>query len=270
VPSSLRKVVRRAIPHSMYRRYRKRKIASAIATYPAHDVTHVYGKHTLRIRLADPLAQGWYDRDWEEWPIMAFLRAHGVLVSGATIFDLGAHQAIVALMMAREVGETGDVVAVEAESHNARVAAVNRDLNGAQNLRVIHAAAGATAGFTSFAEGLNGHVDPRTASGNVVVPLVTVDGLAEEFGAPDLVFIDVEGYEGHVLRGARSTLANGSTSFVVEVHDTIAAFDGSSQAVADCFVGFDRYMAVNDDEPFVALKGSPPEGRYFLVAIPAA
>jgi FkbM family methyltransferase len=269
VPSSLKQVARRAVPHSLYRRYRKRKIAAQIATYDAHDVTHLYGGGTLRIRLADPLAEGWYDRDWEEPEVMPFLRDRGVLAPGARIFDLGAHQAVIALMLARDVGDAGHVLAVEAEPHNARIAEVNRELNDARNLTILHAAGGATDGVTSFAEGLNGEVDSRTASGNVMVPMVTVDGLAKEHGVPDLVFIDVEGYEAQVLNGATSTLANGSTSFMVEVHESITAFGGSPRAIADRFRGFERYVAVNDDDPLLALEGSPPAGRFFLVAIPA-
>lgn len=271
VSSSLNRVARRVLPHSLYRRYRRRKIASSIASYDPHEVTHEYGGHTFRIHLADPLAAGWYDRDWKEPEVISFLREHGVLVPGARVFDIGAHQAVVALMLTRNVGDSGQVVAVEAEPHNARIAAVNRDLNSARNLTIIHAAGAAAEGFTSFAEGLNGHVDQGTAPGNVTVPTVTVDGLAEEYGAPDLVLIDVEGYEGNVLKGAVSTLANGSTSFVVEVHDTITDYDGSARAIADCFLGFDRYLAMNDDDPFEALRGSPPaDERFFLLAIPGA
>jgi FkbM family methyltransferase len=258
------------LPHSLYRRYRKRKIGFSIARYDPHEVTHVYGGCTLRVHLADPLAEGWYDHDWKEPAAMPFLREHGVLVPGARIFDIGAHQAVLALMLTRNVGDSGQVVAVEAEPHNARIAAVNRERNGAGNLTIIHAAGAAEKGFTSFAEGLNGHIDQRTASGNVTVPTVTVDGLAAEHGVPDLVLIDVEGYEGNVLKGARRTLANGSTSFVVEVHDTIADYGGSSRAIADCFLGFDRYIAINDDDPFEALRGPPPEKRFFLLAIPRA
>src|SRR2546423_12640881 len=101
---SLRTIVRRALPHSIYRRYRKRRIASLIAGYDAHEVTHEYGGHRLRVHLADPLAQGWYDRDWEEWKIISFLRDRGALAAGAAVVDIGAHQAIVALMFARATG----------------------------------------------------------------------------------------------------------------------------------------------------------------------
>lgn len=268
VSRSLRSVVRRALPHALYRRYRGRLIASAISQYEPHEVTHRYGGHELRIRLADPLAQGWYDCDWEESPVMALLREHGVLVPGARIFDLGAHQAVVALMLVREAGAEGHVVAVEAEPHNARVAAENRELNGASNLTVIHAAAAAAEGSLSFAVGLNGTVDQRAVSGNVTVRAVTVDQLAAQFGVPDLVFIDVEGYEAHVLRGAISALTNGTTSFVVEVHETITNFGDSTSAIVDRFRDFTCYVAANDRDPFQPLEGTPPRGRFFLVAFP--
>ncbi len=272
MPSSLRHVARRVVPHFAYRRYRRRKVAALIRDYTPRDVTHVYGGHTLRIRLEDHLAQGWYDRDWAELPMMAFLRDRGVSVRGATIFDLGAHQAVVALMLAGEVGESGHVVAVEAEPHNARVAAINRDLNGAGNVTIIHAAASATEGTISFSAELNGKVEQQTTTANITVPTVTVDGLARKYGTPNIVFLDVEGYEGQVLKGATATLANGSTSFLVEVHgaQALAAFGISSDAITDRFLGFDRYVATSDDEPFTVLSGPPPAGRFFLVAIPAA
>lgn len=268
--AGLKAVVRRMLPHPIYRRYRQRKVAALIAGYVPHDVTHSYGGHTLRVHLADPLAEGWYDHDWEEPELIAFLRDRGVLVPGARVFDMGAHQAVVAIMLARTAGETGHVLAIEAEPHNARIAAVNCELNNARNVTVIHAAGAAAEGFTSFAEGLTGQVDERTAIGNVTVPTVTVDGLAEKYGTPDVVLIDVEGYEEQVLRGATDTLANGSTSFLVEVHDapTLSAFGASSQAIVEHFPGFDRYLALEDDQPFVALQGPPPSGRFFLAAIP--
>jgi FkbM family methyltransferase len=270
--SSLKRLARRVLPHSLYRRYRQRKIAQEIAGYRTREVSHVYGGQTLRIRLEDPLAEGWYDHDWQEPAVMGFLRERGVLVPGARIFDLGAHQALVALMLARAAGSSGSVVAVEAEPHNARVAAINRDLNDAANLTIVHAAGAASEGFTSFAEGLNGQVDEHTQSGNVTVPTVTIDGLARDHGTPDLVFVDVEGYEGHVLDGALATLANGRTSFVVEVHDpdTLAAFGASSAAIAERFAGFERYVAIDDDDPFLRLAGPLPAGRFFLAAIAPA
>jgi FkbM family methyltransferase len=267
----LKAVLRRIMPHSIYRRYRRRKIASIIAGYTPREVTHSYGGHRLRIRLEDPLAEAWYDRDWQEPEMITFLRERNALGAGSTVFDLGAHQAVLALIIARATGETGRVLAIEAEPHNARVATANCELNNAGNVSVIHAAAAATEGFTTFAEGLTGQVDERTASGNVTVAAVSIDGLAERYGTPDVVFIDVEGYEEQALKGASRTLANGSTSFLVEVHDaeTLGTFEATSEAVVAYFQDFDKYLAVEDDDPFLEMNGSPPSGRFFLAAIPA-
>jgi FkbM family methyltransferase len=260
-------LARRLLPHPLYRRYRQRKVASLIATYAPREVTHTYGGHTLRVRLADPLGEGWYDHDWDQPAAVTFLRERGVLGPGAKVFDLGAHQAIVALILAREVGEAGRVLAIEAEPHNARVAAANRELNSAENLTVLHAAGAASPGVVSFAEGLNGQIDEHTGAGNVEVPAVTVDGLAREHGTPDLVLIDVEGYEGHVLDGARETLAVGSCSFLVEIHEALVSYGGSAEEIVERFAGFERFVAVEDDEPPTALTGTPPPGRFFLLAL---
>ena len=161
----------------------------------------------------------------------------------------------------------GRVVAVEAEAHNARLAAANRDLNAAENLLVVHAAGGATAGSASFAEGLNGHVEERACSGNVTVPMITVDDLAAQHGRPDLVVIDVEGYEGQVLAGAAATLAGGASSFVVEVHETLADFGGSPGQLLERLAGYELYLALSEDEPFRPLEGPFPDRHCFLAAL---
>jgi FkbM family methyltransferase len=232
-------------------------------------VTHDYGGCSLRIHLADPLAAGWYDHDWDEIAVFRFLRERGVLVPGATVLDLGAHQGVVALMLADKVGEAGRVIAVEAEPHNARVAERNRELNEAENLIVVHAAGAASEGVISFSEGLNGRIGGEAAEGHVDVPAATVDGLAAEHGTPDLVFVDVEGYEGHVLEGAGNTLANGSTSFMVEVHEYLADYGGHPQEIIDCFNGFDLYVGDDESDEFRPLGDALPAGRFYLVAIPA-
>jgi len=239
-----------------------------IANYPAHDVTRVRGGHTLRIRLADPLAEAWYDRDATPAG-MEFLREQGVLIRGARVFDFGAHQGVVALALARDVGETGQVVAVEADPHNARIAEINRGLNSAENLTVIHAAGAATEGSLSFSEGMNGRVEGRDAL--VEVAALTVDGLAREHGTPNLVVIDVEGYEEQVLNGAAKTLENDLTSFLVEVHDraTLSAYGANADAIAERFLAFNRYVSASERAPFVPLEGPLPAGRFFLAAIPA-
>jgi FkbM family methyltransferase len=207
-----------------------------IATYRKRIVHHSYGLHQLAVSLEDPVAEDWYDHDWPVTPELACL-SRSRLGPGARVFDLGAHQGVVALMLARFVGSGGQVIAVEAERHNFEVAVRNKSLNEATNLEILHAAGAATDGWVHFKGGLNGAVARRGRVGLARVPTLSVDRLAERYGSPDLVFIDVEGYEHEVLRGARHTLDGGETDFFVEVHVDYGLEDlgGSAQSVIEYF-----------------------------------
>jgi FkbM family methyltransferase len=251
---------------------RKRRVAAEIERYTPRRATHVYAGFPLTLEFQDPLAAGWYDRDWSELPELALLRSYG-LRAGARVFDLGAHQCLVALILARIVGDGGEVIAVEAEPHNARMAEVNRRLNGADNLTVVHAAVADAPGTITFAEGLNGSIDESTCWGNVTVPAVTVDQLADRHGHPDVVFVDVEGFEARVLDGAFRTLRSRRTSFFVEVH-VEKLVDGTAESVLACFEGFERFIALDrgheSSHRFAPYEQGDaiPDERFFLVAAP--
>lgn len=53
---------------------------------------------------------------------------------------------------------------------------------------------------------------------NRVVPCRSVDSLARELGVPDVVKVDTEGHEGHVLAGAATVLRGGRTDWLIEFH----------------------------------------------------
>jgi FkbM family methyltransferase len=233
-------------------------------------VSHAYGGHLLTVALADPLAEGWYDYDWPRPPEIDELMRLGALTCGATVFDLGAHQGVVALMLAAEVGMSGRVVAVEAEPHNVSVAVRNVALNNASNVTLVHAAVADTPGSVDFAESLNGQVDQTTRFGNVQVPAVTIDQLADRHGSPDVVFLDVEGYEGMALEGAGTTLGSGHTTFLVEVH-TDQLVECNVRELVGKFTDYVTLAAdPSSSEPdvFKPLLGRLPSDRFFLVAVP--
>src|SRR6516165_11386925 len=83
------------------------------------DQTHVRG-HEFEGHIADPLARGWYDHDWDRLGEIDMLGANG-LRGDCRVFDLGAHQNVVAMMWAKEVGPSGTVISVEASRHNVEV-----------------------------------------------------------------------------------------------------------------------------------------------------
>lgn len=246
----LKSVAREVLPTSIYGPLRARRIYRLITAYEPRTVEHVYAGHRLRIRLEDPLAEGWYDRDWLEPAEIAELRK-GRLRRGALVFDVGAHQAIVALILARIVGDGGTVVAVEAEPHNARVAQRNVRENDARNVVVLDAAVGSTTGRLSFTESLNGHVATPGRPGAIDVDALTVDALAAAHGRPDVVLVDVEGYEAHVLAGATATIAAAATDFLIELHsaELLGAAGSTPDDVLGHFEGkpFEVAIALADD-----------------------
>jgi len=148
-------------------------------------------------------------------PEIEFLQ-HSRLKHGATVFDIGAHQGVVAMVLARVVGETGLIVTVEGTHHNTQVAIENYAMNNIHNVVVKHAVAAEKSGLLlSFSESLNGAVGGGLFP--TQVSSVRVDSLAAEYRHPEVVFIDVEGYECQVLEGAKQTIKAGA-DFFVEVH----------------------------------------------------
>ena len=248
--SRVKSVARELLPSSIYGPLRARHISRLVAAYEPRTVEHVYAGHRLRIHLQDPLAEGWYDRDWAEPAEITELRK-GRLRHGALVFDVGAHQAVVALILARIVGEAGTVVAVEAEPHNARMAKRNVQENDASNVVVLAAAVGSTTGRLSFTESLNGHVAPLGHPGAIEVDALTIDGLAAAHGPPDVVIVDVEGYEEQVLAGASSTIAAAATDFLIELHsaELLDAAGRTAEDVLGHFEGrpFELAFALADD-----------------------
>lgn len=256
------------MPASLVRVVRRRRIARQVASYTPRVVTHTYWRWPLTIELADQMAEGWYDRDLPRATELQALEDRGWLVPGASVFDLGAHHCVVALMISRAVGPTGKVLAIEAERHNARAGERNRDLNHATNLQIVHAAAASVSGVLNFEEGLNGRVNGSTV-GTVEVRAVTVDELAAEHGEPTIVFVDVEGFENQVLAGATETLAKAASAFLIEVHARDRRVGTLSEIVAHFADGWElEQMSVHSSQDeFAPFTGTDLE-HFYLLATP--
>jgi FkbM family methyltransferase len=264
--ASAKRLARAVLPAPLYHSYRKRRVRFEIRRFRPRVLKHTYGQHDLVIRIEDPLGEGWYDRDWPQLAEIDFLSEH--LRPGARVFELGAHQAVLALMLARTVAP-GPVIAVEAEPHNAQLAQHNRDLNDARNLTIVNAAAADRPGMIRFTEGLNGHVAETSKWGTVNVPAVTIDQLAHKYGAPHAVFLDIEGYEFKALLGAPRTLKRRPAWFL-EVH-TPALVGASVGELLAMFCEYRLYAAATgEDRQFLPLHECRhlTADRFFLVALP--
>jgi FkbM family methyltransferase len=191
-----------------------------------------FSPYDARLRVNDisflfavttPLAKNWYARRDDDHSHE--LEAIGMAgVEGATIFECGGHHGRDCMVLAKMAGPTGRVVSFEPHPDNIAVLRRNVALNRLDNVTPVHAAVGAEPGSLFIKARSNAKV---SHAGGIEVPVVTLDEWAEANGIwPDIVKIDVEGFEFEVLRGATKVLAR-MPILSVEVHCNIVAEFGS-------------------------------------------
>lgn len=276
----MKRVAEAALPASVMRALRVAKFSRERTRFAERVVQHSYGGHRLQIAIGSPYGER-YDRDWPELQEIAFLKRHR-LRPGARVFNLGANHGVVALMLADAVGREGQVVALEAHPGDAALAQRNQQLNARDQLLCLHAAVARASGELPF--GLNGEVDDGTGRwGTDRVPAWAIDDLAREYGEPDVVFIDVEGYEQEALAGAAETLG-AQADWFVEVHagGQLEKYGGSAEGVLAHFnraryelhvaadaLRFlpDRVLSATAFAPIDEAPSSILLSRFFLIAV---
>jgi FkbM family methyltransferase len=148
----------------------------------------------------------------------------GFVREGDRVLDIGANIGYYTLLLSRLVGVRGTVVAVEPHPENFRLLRRNLTLNRVGNVKLLQAAVADHRGQASLvvSRASNWHTlvensDPQAVT--ITVPTVTVDELRDEFGAGfSLLRMDTEGYEGHILEGAKHTLEVDRPVLTIEVH----------------------------------------------------
>lgn len=174
---------------------------------------------------------------WNPNEYRAFKEALG---PGKIAFDIGANVGCYSMLFGQWVGEGGKVFAFEPSPATFEGLEQHITLNrlGAV-VRTVQAAVSDSSATADFLM-LDNQGTSRLASGSgtagpgqvVRVPTVTVDEFCErEDVSPDLIKVDVEGFELSVLQGARETIrrAGERLSLFVEMHPTIWAEMGMSK-----------------------------------------
>jgi FkbM family methyltransferase len=140
----------------------------------------------------------------------AFL--HRLIAQGDTVVEAGANIGSHTVGLARQVGSSGTVYAIEPQGEVFALLASQVALNALPNVRLIQAGAGRVSGKLVVppvdygATGNFGGVALVPASeAGVPVPIVTVDEILDGRKA-HLLKIDVEGMEGEVVAGAEYTI----------------------------------------------------------------
>jgi len=147
-----------------------------------------------------------------------------VVQSGWVCVDVGAHIGYFTLLLAKQVGAKGKVIAFEPFPSNFQTLCENITLNGYRNVVLENKAVMEHSGLVSLEPYGDALLPFSTFAhfGSGGIPAVSLD---DYFAAcedkPNFVKIDVEGTEAAVLRGMKRVLCEDRPIIVVELH----AFD---------------------------------------------
>jgi FkbM family methyltransferase len=165
------------------------------------------------VKLVAPrrFVSNYFDTEYE--PELVTWLQH-TLAPGCVVIDAGAHIGYLSIVMARLVGGSGHVFAIEPALENVEYLSRNVRANCVQNVDILPVALAEQPGLASF--NINGSSDsfgffehPNTATvSSRSVPVMSIDSIFSESSLArlDLVKIDVEGGELEVLAGLRATL----------------------------------------------------------------
>jgi FkbM family methyltransferase len=169
------------------------------------------------LAIGRPILEGRYELNELEF-------AARTVGPGDLVIDAGAHAGAYALRLARLVGPTGQVIAVEPHPEHARCLRRSVAANDlAQHVRIVDAAAGARRGTAWLRQPPEGSSSAHAFLTDAEPPgdarRVNVMAL-DDLGLDRVSFIkiDVEGAESLVLRGAERTLRSSRPVLLVELH----------------------------------------------------
>jgi FkbM family methyltransferase len=218
--------------------------------------------------VTTPLAKNWYARH-------ANIHSHemdAIVLLGlndATVFECGGHHGRDCILLSKMVGDEGKVVSFEPFPENFEALQKNLEINQISNTVAVNAAVGAKPGALHIKSRSNAKV---TSRGGIAVPVITLDEWAETNAVwPDVIKIDVEGFEFEVLRGAEKILRR-TPALSVEIHcDIVGEFGAVPEDIWRLIdiTKYDIWIQRNDGVAAIPLvRTTKLEGRPHLLFLP--
>lgn len=157
----------------------------------------------------------------------------GELREGDCVLDIGANIGYYALMEARLVGPHSKVYAIEPVPYNIRLLEDNIQLNNYDNIETFQLAIGQHDGtlplYLSDHPNWCSFYPSGKVTGQIDVAVNSLDSFLKDKRCPNIIRIDVEGYEYEIANGMRSILeSNVPLALFIEFHPDIM---GTQRAV---------------------------------------
>lgn len=153
-----------------------------------------------------------------------YLMNSGILTKGNIVLDIGANIGYYVLMESALVGNSGKVYAVEPVLSNITILKRNIKLNECENVEIFRLAMGDENKKSRIyiSSRCNCSAMRKDAVGGRImreenVKVVTVDSFLKNRDTPDLIRMDVEGYEYNIMKGMKETLKK-DVKILMEVH----------------------------------------------------
>ena len=149
VPSPIKGELKAVTPAGMWGLLRAAKQSLQKSFFEKRVVRHQYAGRELALFIEDPVAELWYDMDLE-LPAELEAATKAGLKDNPLVFNLGAHQCVVAMMVAHAFGPASKIIAVEGSRYNVEIARRNIEANGFKNIEVLNALVSSRDGVGNF------------------------------------------------------------------------------------------------------------------------
>lgn len=188
------------------------------AAYGLSDENIVFrGKQFLVSTKDTSMVPSIMNQDYESFELDLYSQ---LVKPNMTILDVGANLGIYSVLGSDLVGPSGKVYAFEPVPENLALLNHNIKLNGAKNVTVVPKAISDKVGESEIflAPGSIGtHSMGAKSKTCITIKTDTIDNFVNQNHLKvDLIKMDIEGYEGHAIRGGNITLSNKNLVLLTE------------------------------------------------------
>lgn len=205
------------------------------------------------------------------------IKLYELMKSGMVIYDVGGNIGDVTMNAAKIVGSDGAVISFEPHPSTYLRLYNHILVNNFSNVIAFNIGIGSDNGVFEMLEVKNNAGANRivpinnSIKGNLFVSVVSLDKIwvSENLILPDIIKIDVEGYEMEVLKGATEIIKTKRPILFIEIADSLLKLQGQSAINVVKFISDLNYCVVSASNNNVVMINDQLEGCHFdIIAYP--